>query len=290
MGRELAEAYPEARDVFQEADDVLGFGLSQLCWEGPEDELTETRNAQPAILTHSIAVMRALGQRLPAVGMAAGHSLGEFSAWVAAGSISLADGVRIVRRRGELMFQSGQERSGTMAAILGLEDHAVEEVCRRSAAEGGDCVPANYNAPGQLVISGDRPTVERAMELAREAGAKRTVSLNVSGAFHSPLMKVAEAGLQAVLSQVPFSPPAFPIVSNVTAEPVRDPVDGRRLLVEQLTAPVRWTASMRRLVDAGPERFVEVGPGNVLAGLLRRVDRGAALVSVGSAEDVRGFA
>lgn len=290
MGRELAAAFPEARAVFEEADSVLGFALSKLCWEGPEEELTETRNAQPAILTHSLAVHRVLGSRIGPVGHAAGHSLGEFSAWVAAGGITLADGIRVVRRRGELMFHGGQEREGAMAAILGLEDEAVEDVCRRASAEGGDCVPANYNAPGQLVISGDRPTVERAMELAREAGAKRAVPLNVSGAFHSPLMQVAEAGLQAVLGQVPFTEPAFPIVSNVTAEPVRDAVDGRRLLVEQLTSPVRWTASMRTLVAAGAERFLELGPGNVLAGLLKRVDRAATSVSVGTAEDVRGFA
>ena len=190
-----------------------------MCWgsgspgsagRGPEEELTETRHAQPAILTHSIAVLRALGGGLPPVGHAAGHSLGEFSAWVASGALSFADGVRIVRRRGELMFRSGEERPGTMAAVLGLEDEVVEEVCRKASAEGGDCVPANYNSPGQLVISGDVPAVERAIELAREAGARRAMLLNVSGAFHSPLMEVAAGGLQEALERPPSASPRFP--------------------------------------------------------------------------------
>lgn len=291
MGRELAGAFPVARDTFAEADDVLGFPLSRLCWEGPEDELTATINAQPAILVHSIAAFRVLREagQLPEVALGAGHSLGEFSAWVAAGAMSFADGVRTVRHRGELMFRSGNERPGTMAAVLGLDDDALERVCSEASGEGGVCVPANYNSPGQLVISGDVPAVERAMALAKEAGARKVVRLNVSGAFHSPLMQVAEQGLEAQLASVPLEEPASPVVSNVTAQPVSDVAEGRRLLVRQLTSPVRWTASMRTMLDAGVTRFIELGPGTVLAGLLKRIERGAVSASVGAPGDVEAF-
>jgi [acyl-carrier-protein] S-malonyltransferase len=281
MGRDLADAYPEARRIFEEADDTLGFPLSRVAWDGPEDMLTATSNAQPAILTHSIAAYRVVEARLGPAGMAAGHSLGEFTAYVAAGALTFADGVRTVRRRGELMQRSGDERPGTMAALLGLDDDVAERVCREASAAGGACVPANYNAPGQLVISGDVPAVERALELARSAGARRAVRLNVSGAFHSPLMEVAQAGLSAQLEAA-----AFTVVSNVTAAPVLDAAEARRLLVEQLTSPVRWTASMQTMLAGGVTRFCEVGPGNVLSGLLRRVDRSAAAVALGSATDV----
>lgn len=291
MGRELAAAFPVARDTFAEADDVLGFALSTLSWEGPEEELTATINAQPAILVHSIAAFRVVREAglLPEVGLGAGHSLGEFSAWVAAGALSFADGVRTVRRRGELMFRSGNERPGTMAAVLGLEDEALERVCAEASDESGVCVPANFNSPGQLVISGDVPAVERAMALAKEAGARKVVRLNVSGAFHSPLMQVAEQGLAAQLESVSLEAAAFPVVSNVTAQPVSDVDEGRRLLVRQLTSPVRWTASMRTMTDAGVTRFIELGPGNVLAGLLKRIERGASSVSIGAPGDVEAF-
>jgi [acyl-carrier-protein] S-malonyltransferase len=290
MGRELAAAFPEARATFDEADEALGFPLSRIAWDGPEAELTATSNAQPAILTHSIAVYRVVEQRLGPIGMAAGHSLGEFSAYVAAGAISFADGVRTVRRRGELMQKSGTERPGTMAALLGLDDDAVEQVCREASAGGGECVPANYNAPGQLVISGDVAAVEQAIELAKAAGARRAVKLNVSGAFHSPLMRVAEDGLAEQLRGADMTAPRFPVVSNVTAQPVQLADDAERLLVEQLTSPVRWTASMRTMLDAGVSRFYELGPGNVLTGLLRRVDRAAAAQAVGGPADMEALA
>ena len=289
MGRELADQFAEARAVFEEADDVLGVSLSRLAWDGPENELTQTHNAQPAILTHSVAAYRVLQDRLGDVRFAAGHSLGEFSAYVAAGSMSLADAVKTVRRRGELMFKSGQERPGTMAAILGLEDAAAEEVCRNASMEGGEVVPANYNSPGQIVISGDVPTVQRALELAKAAGAKRALPLNVSGAFHSPLMQVATAGLAAHLDTVQLQPPAFPVISNVTAQPVTDVVEARRKLIEQLTSPVRWTASMQMLVGAGVQQFYELGPGNVLCGLLKRVSKDVNCRALGTASDVQGF-
>jgi [acyl-carrier-protein] S-malonyltransferase len=289
MGRDLAERYPAARVVFEEADAALGVPLSRLAWEGPEEELTATHNAQPAILTHSVAVLRVLQDRLGAVGFAAGHSLGEFSAYVAAGSLRFGDAVRTVRRRGELMFRSGQERPGAMAAVLGLDDAALERVCRAASAAGGVCVPANYNAPGQLVISGDAPAVERALQLAKEAGARRALRLNVSGAFHSPLMKVAEDALRTHLGGVELADPSFPVVANVSAAPVTSAQDARRLLVEQLTAPVRWTASMRALVAAGVTRYLELGPGSVLSGLMKRIEKGAETTSLGTADDVAAF-
>lgn len=290
MGKDLADRFPAAARVFERADTALGVPLSRVMWEGPEDELTATHNAQPAILSHSVAVLEVLRERLPAVTLAAGHSLGEFSAYVAAGSLGFEDAVRAVRRRGELMFRSGQERPGTMAAVLGLEDEPLEQVCREAAAKaGGDCVPANFNAPGQTVISGDEPAVRAAMELAREAGAKRALPLNVSGAFHSPLMAVAEEGLRQHLEGVAISAPAFPVISNVTASPVSDPTEARDLLVRQLTSPVRWTSSMRTMRDRGISRFVELGPGNVLAGLMKRIDRDAGVTSVGTADQAESF-
>ena len=286
MGKELASAEAVARQVFEEADDALGIALSKLAWEGPEDELTLTLNAQPAILIHSIAVYRTVSDRVGQVAFAAGHSLGEFSAYVAAGTMSLVDAVKTVRRRGELMYRSGQERPGTMAAILGLTDEKVEQVCLDTSAAGGQCVAANYNSPNQVVISGDVPTVQKAMELAKAAGAKRAVQLNVSGAFHSPLMTDAVAGLQAQLDTVALKAPAFPIVSNVTAKPVSDVVDVRRLLVEQLTTPVRWTTSMQYLLGAGVRDFVELGPGEVLCGLLKRIERSATCRAVATSADL----
>lgn len=291
MGRDLADAFPVARRTFEEADEALGVPLSRLAWEGPEEELTATLNAQPALLVHSVAVLRVIEDRLGPVAFAAGHSLGEFSAHVAAGTLEFADSVRAVRRRGELMYRSGTERPGTMAAILGVDDEVIERVCQQVSAEGeGVVVPANFNSPGQVVISGDVAAVERAMEALKAAGAKRALRLNVSGAFHSPLMEVAKAGLREHLSTVDFHAPRFPVVSNVTAEPVADTEIARRLLVEQLTSPVRWSQSMRALIERGVTRFVELGNGNVLSGLLKRIERGAESKAVGNAAEAGAFA
>lgn len=289
MGRDLADAFPAAREIFERADQALGVSLTRIMWEGPEEELTATHNAQPAILTHSIAARAAVAGSLPLVALAAGHSLGEFSAYVAAGSLGFEDAVRAVRRRGELMYRSGQDRPGTMAAILGLDDDAIESVCRQASGADGDCVPANFNAPGQVVISGDEAAVRRAMDLAKAAGAKRALPLNVSGAFHSPLMGVAERGLREHLEGISIERGSLPVISNVTAEPVTDPASARRLLVEQLTSPVRWTASMHTMVAAGVTSCVELGPGTVLAGLMKRIERGIDVKSVGTAEDVHSF-
>jgi [acyl-carrier-protein] S-malonyltransferase len=289
MGRDLASTSNAAKRTFEEADETLGFALSRLCFEGPEADLTATANAQPAILTHSIAVHRALGGAIGSVGIAAGHSLGEFTAYVAAGSMDFADGLRTVRRRGELMLRSGEDRPGTMAALIGLEDDAAAAVCREASGDGADCVPANFNAPGQIVISGDVPAVERAIELAKQAGARRALRLNVSGAFHSPLMRVAEVGLAAQLDAVEIRDPAFPVVSNVTASPVREGGEARRLLIEQLTSPVRWTATMTTIVDAGHTDWLELGPGSVLVGLAKRGAPGARVRSIGKGADVETF-
>lgn len=289
MGRDLAESFPEAREVFEEADSALDTPLTRIMWEGPEDTLTATHNAQPAILTHSIAVHRVLSDTIGDVAFAAGHSLGEFSAYVAAGALDFADAVRTVRLRGELMFRGGEARPGTMAAVLGLEDDALETVCREASTPDESCVPANYNSPGQIVISGDTAAVERAMELAKEAGARRAIPLNVSGAFHSPLMRVAEEGLAERLESIEVGEARFPVVSNVTAEPVTDAATARELLVRQLTSPVRWTECVRTMREGGVQRFLELGPGTVLSGLLRRIDRGAEAVPLGTSDEVASF-
>jgi [acyl-carrier-protein] S-malonyltransferase len=289
MGRDLAERFPAARAVYEEADDVLGTALSRLCWEGPEDELTLTVNAQPALFVHAAAVWALARDAGLDVVCAAGHSLGEFSAWHAAGSLTFADALRTVRHRGELMLRSGRERPGTMAAVLGLDDAVVEGVCREASGDGSVVVPANFNTPGQVVVSGDAEAVARAAPMLVAAGARKVQPLAVSGAFHSPLMRVAEEGLRAALAGVRFDPPRFPVVSNVTARPVDDPVEGASLLVEQLTSPVRWAESVRTMLELGAERFLELGPGRVLVGMLKRIDpaadgRGTALGTADAVE------
>jgi [acyl-carrier-protein] S-malonyltransferase len=289
MGKDLVEAYPEARAIFQEADDTLGFALSSLCWEGPAEELTRTVNAQPALLTHSIAVWRVIEPRRPTAVLAAGHSLGEFSAYVAAGSISFADAIATVRRRGELMFEAGLQRPGGMAAILGLDDAAADAVCREASTDTEVVVPANYNSSGQIVVSGDSGAVERVGELAKKAGAKRTIPLNVSGAFHSPLMEVAVSGLREQLTSIELRDPDFPVISNVTAEPISSAAEARKLLVEQLTSPVRWVASMNTMLSAAPDALMEIGPGHVLSGLAKRVSREVPVRSLGTVQEIDAY-
>lgn len=290
MGADLAKAFGAARAVFDAADAALGLSLSTLCFDGPDDELTRTENAQPALLAHGAAAWAAVRDRVqPRVRAAAGHSLGEFTAHHAAGALSLSDAVRLVRRRGELMARSGEERPGAMAAILGLDEHAVEDACREASAEGV-VVPANYNAPDQLVISGETAAVERAMAVARERGARRAIRLKVSGAFHSPLMSVAADGLQAALAGVAFGAPLFPVYANVTAEPVSDAATASALLLRQLAAPVRWTATIRALTAACPDAlFVELGPGTVLSNLVKRIAPGTETAPCGTADDVHSL-
>lgn len=283
MAKALSDQVPAAAEVLAEANDVLGTDLAGLMASGPEEELVATKNAQPAILAHSVAALRVAEDRLGPVGLAAGHSLGEFSAHVAAGTLVFADALRAVRLRGELMYEAGLARPGTMAAVLGLPDEAVEEVCSRVNA--GICRPANFNAESQVVISGDVAGVEEASALASEAGAKRVVPLNVSGAFHSELMAAAAAGLADHLDGVEFRDPTYPVVSNVTAEPVLTGEQARTLLVQQVTAPVRWRASVEVMVAAGVDRFWELGPGKVLSGLNRRNARGVPTSHAGEPDD-----
>ena len=284
MGRALAASDARADAAFATADEVLGFSLSGLMRDGPEHELTATQNAQPAILAHSVAVLRTIEDQMGPVAYAAGHSLGEFSAHAAAGTLRYEDALAVVRLRGELMFAAGQKRSGTMAAILGLSDEEVEAVC--TEVDAGTCVPANFNASGQVVVSGDIAGVEQGMERATDAGARRVVRLNVSGAFHSPLMEPAVDGLRDKLQSIEFQDPAYPVFSNVTASPVTSGSEARQLMVEQLTSAVRWSASVAAMVDAGADRFLELGPGSVLCGLNRRNAKGVPCRSIGDTEDL----
>jgi [acyl-carrier-protein] S-malonyltransferase len=290
MGKDLADRFAAARDTFAAIDEALGVSLSRIMWEGPDEELTRTHNAQPAILAHSAAVLAVAGEALETPGASAGHSLGEYTAHVAARSLSVTDAARLVRRRGELMHQAGTTRPGTMAAVLGLETAAVEDACREASASGGVAVPANLNAPEQTVISGDPEAVARAGEGCKARGAKRVVPLRVSGAFHSPLMQPAVDGLREALAGAAFRDPRFPVVANATAQPVRKAPEAMRLLVEQLTAPVRWVECMRAAAALAPgATFVEVGPGNVLAGLLKRIVPEAESLALGTADEIERF-
>lgn len=290
MGRDLAEASSAARDIFERIDAALEVPLSRLMWEGPEDELTLTHNAQPAILAHSVAMLAALGDGVSNAVAALGHSLGEYSAYVAAGALAPEDAARLVRRRGELMLEAGQQRPGAMAAVLGLPTSEVEAACADASSEGEVAVAANLNAPDQTVVSGDPPAVERAGAGCKERGAKRVVPLKVSGAFHSPLMAPAAAGLADALAAVQFENPRIPVFANARAEPVRTADDARRLLVEQLTAPVRWVACVEAAARIAPDpSFLEIGPGNVLSGLIRRIVPGVTTAAAGTSADLASF-
>jgi [acyl-carrier-protein] S-malonyltransferase len=287
MGHDLAAAHPAARDVFERVDEALGAPLSRLCFDGPADELTLTHNAQPALFAHGAAALAAVrAQGALRVAAAAGHSLGEFTAYHAAGSLDVASGARLVRRRGELMYETGIARPGAMAALLGDLREPLEALCAR-ASEAGTVVPANYNGPGQTVVSGEVAGVERLMELAKEAGAKRAVRLNVSGAFHSPLMAPAAQGLADALRAADVAEPTFPVASNVTAELVTTAREAEGLLARQLTSPVRWTDLATMLATRFPHAlFVEMGPGNVLTGLMKRIAPAVATATCGTAAEV----
>ena len=270
MGQALAARFPEAAETFAEADEILGFALSRLAWEGPEETLTATENAQPALYVHSLAVHRVVRDRLGPVVAAAGHSLGELSAHAAAGTFGFAEGLRAVRRRGEFMARAGEEVPGTMAAVLGLGGAEVAELCREAEEADFTLVAANLNAAGQVVFSGDVWGINWIARAAKKKGARRVMPLKVSAAFHSPLMQPAAARFGVALDEVRFSRPAFPVVSNVTARAIRDPGGIRELLVRQLTSPVRWTECIATLGRMGVTRFLELGPGKVLTGLNRR--------------------
>lgn len=286
MGKALYDQHPVVRETFAEADETLGFSLSKLCFEGPEDELTLTRNTQPALLVTSIAVYRLLEAEGFRPALAAGHSLGEYSALVAAGALSFRDAVRTVRLRGELMEQAVPPGEGTMAAILGLDRETVEGLCREIA---GVVEPATYNSPGQVVVAGETGAVQALMEAALARGAKRAQPLKVSGPFHSSLLEPAGEKLAQWLETIPVAAPRFAVYSNVTAAPVTRPDEIRRALARQVSAPVRWEESVRHMWAAGIDGFVEIGPGRVLSGLIRRIERSARLFNVESPETLEEF-
>jgi [acyl-carrier-protein] S-malonyltransferase len=298
MGRDLHEAFPEIQALFAEADMMLGLHLTRLCFEGPEEQLTATENAQPALLTVSVALLRAIellggapvGFQPQAV---AGHSLGEYSALVAGGALDFGTALRLVRRRGKLMAAA---REGSMAAVIGLDEQPLEQICaevsetlQMQAETASTVVIANYNAPGQLVISGGIVAIEHASLLAKERGAKRVLPLKVSAAFHSPLMINAAEGMARVLGDETVNDLHIPLIANVTAEPLTKAEDLQREMVSQVVAPVRWIASVQRMLALGVDTFVEIGPGKVLTGLIKRIAPEARLINVATLEDVRAF-
>lgn len=293
MGKDVCDTFPVARDLFHQADDILGFSLSSLCFAGPEDGLRDTINQQPALLTTSVALWRALfstGAR-PQAAFVAGHSLGEYSALVVAGALEFADALRLVRERGRVMKEAGGAHLGAMTAILGLDDVALEQVCREASKQHGGLgvVCANYNSPGQVVISGDVAAMETAITLAKEKGARRAIPLAVSIASHSPLMREAAQEFAKAVAGVAVHPPVIPVVANVTGRPLGSAEDIRHEMVSQLTSPVRWTASVQYIIGQGVASFVEVGPKDVLTGLIKRIDSAVAATSVGTAAAVAGF-
>ncbi len=277
MGKDLAAAYPAARDLFAEADAALGHDLSRICQEGPEDELTRTGNAQPGIYLMSWIALTLLRERVPglAVAATAGLSLGEFTALAAAGAFTFADGLRVVRMRGRFMQEACEATRGGMAAVIGLDEAACREVC-----EATGVTLANLNCPGQIVISGEADRIPAAVEAAKARGARKAIPLAVAGAYHSPLMAGAQPKLAAELAGISIRTPDVPVIANVTAAPHGDPASIADLLVRQVTAPVRWEESIRHLLAQGVNRFIELGPGTALSGFVRRIDKGATVLNV----------
>jgi [acyl-carrier-protein] S-malonyltransferase len=293
MGRELAEAFSSAREVFEEVDEALKQRLSRLMFEGPESELVLTENAQPALMAVSLAVLRVLQREAgfdvsQHCGFVAGHSLGEYSALAAAGAFGVSDAARLLKRRGQAMQRAVPVGQGAMAALLGLELEAAREVAKE-AAQGEVCAAANDNAPGQVVVSGNKAAVERAIEIAKGKGAKRSISLPVSAPFHCSLMRPAADEMAEALAALPPRAPSVPLVANVTAAPVTDPQEIRRLLVEQVTALVRWRESVLAMKERGVDTVVELGAGKVLSGLVKRIDRDLVASSVGTPAEIDAF-
>lgn len=280
MGKELAEKFPEARTIFKQADAVLDYPLSQLCFSGPKEELTLTENTQPAVLTTTIAILRVLQSHdMPKPDYVAGHSLGEYSALVAANVLTFEDALLLVRRRGQFMEEAVAAGEGTMSAIIGLSMEQVEAVCRQ-ARQFGVVGPANFNCPGQVVIAGEVAAVRKANELALEAGAKRAIQLDVSGPFHSSLMTGAAEKLRDELVKTEFHEPQVKVIANVNAEIINSSAEARENLVSQVNNPVRWQESMEKLISLGVDTFVEVGPGKVLTGLMKKIDRSVTMLNV----------
>lgn len=282
MGKDLYDNHDRARELFDAANDIMGTDLRSICFEGPAEELKQTKFTQPAIFVHSVIMAELLG-RTPSA--AAGHSLGEYSALVAAGALTFEDGLRLVRKRGELMQESGTRSPGTMAAVIGAEADVVDAACRTSA-EAGIVQAANFNSPGQIVISGSIAGVDRAMEVLKEKGVRLVKKLPVSGAFHSPLMQYAQDELGAVLDATPISDARFPVYTNVTGRPVTSADEIRDNLLRQVTSPVLWQSSMENMLADGMSRFIECGPGNVLQGLMKRISAEADCVTAGTHEEL----
>ena len=288
MGKDLYEKYTIAQRLFNTANEIMGMDLKTICFEGPEEELKQTYITQPAIYVHSVAVFEILKEKGFAPSAAAGHSLGEYSALTAAGALSFEGGLKIVKERGRLMYRAGQEQPGTMAAIIGLAPEQVEEICN-AVAETGIVQPANFNSPGQIAISGEVEAVQVALVKAKEAGAKKAVELVVSGAFHSPLMQAAQDGLKSVLDTVDIHNPQIPVYSNVEAAPVQDGAKVRQLLVQQLTKPVLWQTIIENMIADGYQPFYEIGPGKVLKGLQKRINRQFPCSEIGTSETIENL-
>ncbi len=289
MGKDLCDAFPVARRRFAEVDELLGVALSRICFEGPEETLKQTKYTQPALFVHSAAVADILAERGLKPDMTAGHSLGEYSALYAAGAVDFESALKVVRVRGLGMQTAGEKNPGTMAAIMGLEEAQIRQICHDASAEG-IVQPANFNSPGQVAISGSVTGVRKAIELAKASGAKIAKELVVSGAFHSPLMEPARESLFAALDELRIRRPRCPVYANVSAVPTMDPEEIRRLLKEQLLSPVLWMHSMHAMIRDGGTRFLEVGPGQVLIGLLKRIDRSVEALQAGTADDLNKIA
>jgi [acyl-carrier-protein] S-malonyltransferase len=298
MGRDLADSFSVARQLYDQADEILGFGLSRLCFEGPKEELDDTINTQPALFATSLAVLRVLEQEgkspslaAGATTMVAGHSMGELTALAAAGAMDFSSGLQLVRERGRLMKLAGERNPGSMAAVLKMDDADVEQACQQAAADVGQPVQiANYNSPGQVVISGDREALARAIELLKERGGRRIIPLAVSIAAHSPLMAGVVHQYRAAVDATPLQAPAVPVVANISARPLLSIDEIRDELAGQLTWPVRWTASVQWMVEQGVTRFIEVGPQDVLSKLVGRIDSSVQAVSVGDVASLRAMA
>ncbi|MEK5028781.1 ACP S-malonyltransferase [Paenibacillus sp. FSL M7-1046] len=287
MGKDVYDALPDSRAVFEKGDEVLGFPLSKLVFEGPDSELKQTVNTQPALVTTSVAYLEALNKHGLKPDYVAGHSLGEYSALVASGVLSYEDAVRLVRLRGRFMEEAVPGGQGAMAAVLGAEREALAELCNNISAEGNPVELANVNCPGQIVVSGSLEGVNAVVQRVKEAGGKRAIPLEVSGPFHSSLMKEAAERLAAELKGVTFNAPSVPVIANVTASPVTDPEEIRGLLVRQVFSPVLWQDSVEWLIAAGVDTFVEIGSGSVLAGLIRKIDKNVKVININSLESIQ---
>jgi len=287
MGRDLCQDFEAAKTVFDQADEALGFAISRLCFDGPEDELRQTVNAQPAIVTTSFACLEAsreAGVKLPPARFVAGHSLGEYTALVAAGVLDFATAVYLARERGRLMHEAGQMTPGGMAAIIGLDETPLSELCAETGAQ-----IANINCPGQIVISGAEDNINKAVELAKSRGAHRAIPLQVSGAFHTPLMQPAVDGMAKIIAKLSFNDPTTPIIGNTTAQPLTTAQSVKEELLNQLCNCVQWQRSVEYMIDDGVSAFIEIGPGKVLSGLIKRIDRNVKILNIGDAESVRNF-